>query len=197
MTKTILILAIAVAFVAGSVLTVAVVNAEDGLTTLQKKCAQEPKDQLKIKPDCELLNLINAIPAEQPISLGHEFNRGSAFSCPLSAGTNVFVEGSPVILSDGTVKVPSGEDRSGAVGFTTLNSQFGSLPAGVWHDIEGFYAIQANPEGCQFPTQKAFSDEIITACAIAGNGDMYCVDAGIQNGIFTGFQWKFKGSALS
>ncbi len=49
---------IAVAFVAGSILTGVVVFAEDGLTKLQKNCAKEPKSPEKIKPVCELLNLI-------------------------------------------------------------------------------------------------------------------------------------------
>jgi len=63
MTKTILILAITVAFLAGSLVTGSIAFGEDGLTKLQKKCAKEPKNPQKIKPDCELLALINAIPA--------------------------------------------------------------------------------------------------------------------------------------
>jgi len=50
-------LTIAIAFVAGSIVTGAVVFADDALTKLQKKCAKEPKNLQKIKPDCELLAL--------------------------------------------------------------------------------------------------------------------------------------------
>jgi len=64
MTKTIMILAITVAFVAGSIVTGTIVYAEDGLTKLQKTCSKEPKTPQKIKPDCELLALINAIQGE-------------------------------------------------------------------------------------------------------------------------------------
>ncbi len=34
-------------------------NKDDKLTKLQKECSKEPKNPSKIKPDCELLNLIN------------------------------------------------------------------------------------------------------------------------------------------
>jgi len=63
MTKTILILAIVASFVAGSVLTGAVVFADEAQTKLEKTCSKPPKTPDKIKPDCELLALINAIPA--------------------------------------------------------------------------------------------------------------------------------------
>jgi len=50
-------LSIALAFLAGSIVTGAVVFADDALTKLQKKCAKEPKNPQKLKPDCELLAL--------------------------------------------------------------------------------------------------------------------------------------------
>ncbi len=50
-------LSIALAFLAGSIVTGTIVFADDALTKLQKKCAKEPKNPQKIKPDCELLAL--------------------------------------------------------------------------------------------------------------------------------------------
>ena len=58
-----LVLAIAVAFVAGSLVTSSIAFGDDDLTKLQKKCAKEPKRPQNIKPVCELLAMINAIPA--------------------------------------------------------------------------------------------------------------------------------------
>jgi len=61
MTKTIL-LAITVAFLAGTLVSGAVVFADgEKLTKLTKECSKEPKSADKIKAHCELLNLINAI----------------------------------------------------------------------------------------------------------------------------------------
>jgi len=57
-----MILAIAVAFVAGTLVSGAVAFAdEEKITKLTKQCSKEPKTPDKIKPVCELLNLINAI----------------------------------------------------------------------------------------------------------------------------------------
>jgi len=50
-------LSIALAFVAGSIVTGSVVFADEVITKLQKQCTKELKDPQKIKPDCELLAL--------------------------------------------------------------------------------------------------------------------------------------------
>ena len=63
MTKTILILAIAAAFIAGSVFSVGIDYAEAKSTKLIKECDEKkpPKNDDKIKPHCESLELIRAI----------------------------------------------------------------------------------------------------------------------------------------
>jgi len=65
MGKKSLILVFTIAFLAGSLVTGSIAFGEDGLTKLQKKCAKEPNNPQKIKPECELLALINAIPAQE------------------------------------------------------------------------------------------------------------------------------------
>jgi len=103
------------------------------------------------------------------------------------------VTGPIVLLSDGTVKVPSP-----TVGFTTPDPLFGSLPAGVWHDIEvNVYDFSSGPEGCFTSTSLGFSEETIGACAVASNGDVYCVDGEVTDGIsLDGTPWTFQGNAL-
>ena len=63
MTKTILILAIITAFIAGSIFTVGIDYAEAKSTKLIKECDEKkpPKNDDKIKAHCELLELIRAI----------------------------------------------------------------------------------------------------------------------------------------
>jgi len=61
MGKKLLVSVILIAFLAGSLVTGSIAFGEDGLTKLQKQCAKEPKSPEKIKPDCELLALINAL----------------------------------------------------------------------------------------------------------------------------------------
>ncbi len=73
-----LVLAIAVAFVAGSLVTSSIDFGDDDLTKLQKKCAKEPKRPQNIKPVCELLAMINAIPAGPPGEQGEKGEQGSA-----------------------------------------------------------------------------------------------------------------------
>jgi len=63
MGKKLLVSVLLISFLAGSLLTGSIAFGEDGLTKLQKKCAKEPKNPQKIKPVCELLAMINAIPA--------------------------------------------------------------------------------------------------------------------------------------
>jgi len=58
--KTNFVLSIIVAFVIGSVFT-GVVFGADGVTHLQKTCAKAPKNPDNIKPECELLNMIESI----------------------------------------------------------------------------------------------------------------------------------------
>ncbi len=50
-------LSIALAFLAGSIVTGTVVFADEAITKLQKQCAKEPKNPQKLKPECELLAL--------------------------------------------------------------------------------------------------------------------------------------------
>ena len=61
MGKKLLVSVILIAFLAGSLVTGSIAFGEDGLTKLQKQCAKEPKTPQKIKPDCELLAMINAL----------------------------------------------------------------------------------------------------------------------------------------
>ena len=60
--KTILVLAIAAAFVLGTMVAGAEdIFAKEKLTKLQKECKKEPKKENKIKPHCELLNLLEEL----------------------------------------------------------------------------------------------------------------------------------------
>jgi len=128
-----------------------------------------------------------------PISIGMPYYIRTIerieFDCPPpSADFSTIVTGPIVLLSDGTVKVPSP-----TVGFTTPDPLFGNLPADVvWHDIEvKDYFFESVPEGC------GSSKEIIGACAVAGNGDVYCVDGEVTDGIsLDGTPWTLQGNAL-
>ena len=128
---------------------------------------------------------------EEPISIANNFMTRNVLPCPISTGTKFFASGSTVLLSDGTVKVPSPTG-----GFTTPDPLFGSLPAGVWHDIEGTYDFVSVPEACDFPTQTTDNRENLRACAVADNGDVYCVDGRISNGVLSGTPWTFQGDAI-
>jgi len=114
--------------------------------------------------------------------------------CPSSTDISPLVIGAVVLLSDGTVKVPSATG-----GFTTPGHLFGSLPGDVvWHDIEvKDYKFSSAPKDCLAPGDPGFSDETIAACAIAGNGDVYCVDGRVIDGILSGTPWTLQGNALS
>ncbi len=60
--KTVLVLAIAAAFVIGTMVAGAEdVFAKEKITKLQKECKKEPKKDNKIKPHCELLNLLEEL----------------------------------------------------------------------------------------------------------------------------------------
>ena len=131
--------------------------------------------------------------SEMPISLG-EVNIFRFFEiCQNSGDPRFQVSGGLVLLSDGTVKIPLATG-----GFTTPNPIFGSLPAGVWHDIEGNYNENDVQEDCFFSGSGAEQSTFFRACAVAENGDVYCVDAQITDGVVTGDLpvWTFQGNAL-
>ncbi len=192
--KTVLVIAIAAAFVIGTMVAGAEdVFAKEKLTKLQKECKKEPKKETKIKPHCEILNILeelDLIDEMVPISLGSGFIKKLARPCPSSDDERIQVDGGAVVLlSDGTVKV-----SSFAGGFTTPDPLFGSLPAGVWQDIEvEEYSFSSEPEGCSGP---AFTSELMFACAVASNGDVYCVDGKVNDGVLSGTPWTFQGNTL-
>ena len=193
--KTVLVIAVAFAFILGTMVAGAEdVFAKEKLTKLQKECKKEPKKETKIKPHCEILNILeelDLIDEMVPISLGSGFIKKLARECPSSDDKRIQVDGGAVVLlSDGTVKV-----SSFAGGFTTPDPLFGSLPAGVWYDIEvEEYSFSSEPEGCSSSTIT--NEEMLVACAVASNGDIYCVDGKVNDGVLSGTPWTFQGNTL-
>ena len=129
--------------------------------------------------------------AEIPISLGLNNLNRKIKDCPDSSEGWPAASGAVVLLSDGTVKIPSA-----AGGFKIADLAFGSLPAGVWHDIEGSADNNIQPEGC-FAGEPRFEIESMSACAVADTGDVFCVSGFVNNGVFNGKPWTFAGNALS
>jgi len=118
--------------------------------------------------------------AEKPISIGGALpSTITTQPCSNSAaGSFTSLDGPAVLHSDGTVKV---QDTTGS--FVTLNSAFGSLPAGVWHDIEvAEHIVTSFPENCFGGPHSAFINETLIACAVADTGDVFCVNAFVSNG---------------
>jgi len=140
---------------------------------------------------------------EVPISIGSDVVSRTVTPCRFTDGVGLRATSGVVLLSDGTVKVPSPTG-----GYTTPDPLFGSLPAGVWHDIEvQTYSFGSTPEGCFFPAPNdpnnpdpdpASHRETLIACAVADTGDVYCVDgrADIIAGVLTGTPWTFQGDAI-
>ncbi len=175
--KTVLVLAIAIAFVIGTITTGTLVYASGE------------------KNGTPFEQIWEAIHNQVPISIGMPPSISSIKIienvCP-SGDISPTVTGPIVLLSDGTVKVPSP-----TAGFTTPDPLFGSLPAGVWHDIEvKDYVFESGPERCFGPADPGFSDETIAACAVAGNGHVYCVDGRVIDGTLSGTPWTLQGNAL-
>jgi len=184
MNKTILVLAVATAFVIGTITTGTLAYASGD---------KNGKPFEQIWEAIHNLETTGSSGSETPISLGHIRIDTTITPCTNSAGNDINSSGGPVLLSDGTVKIPSG------TGFKTLDPAFGSLPAGVWHDIEGTSGVFLTPAGCFFPSQTANNIELITACAVNDNGDVYCVLNGqARDGVLEfGTPWTFQGNALS
>jgi len=184
--KTVLVLAITIAFVIGTITTGTLVYASGD------------KNGTPFEQIWEAIHNLETAGPEIPISFGLPPSISSIkiieFDChPSSGDISPIVTGPIVLLSDGTVKVPSP-----TVGFTTPDPLFGNLPAGVWHDIEvNNYVFSSAPEDCLAPGDPGFSKETIGACAVAGNGDVYCVDGEVTDGIFLdGTPWTLQGNAL-
>jgi len=178
--KTVLVLAIAIAFVIGTITTGTLVYASGE------------------KNGTPFEQIWEAIHNQVPISLGMsssistiERTEKVCFFSPEKFQKEV--TGPIVLLSDGTVRVPSP-----TAGFTTPDPLFKSLPAGVWHDIEvKNYVFESGPEGCFAETSPVFSKETIRACAVAGNGDVYCVDGEVTDGMsLDGTPWTLQDNAL-
>jgi hypothetical protein len=128
-----------------------------------------------------------------PISLGtHSQIIRNVNPCRDSSDVRTEASQGLVLLSDGTVRVPNA-----AGGFTSHGAEYGSLPAGVWHDIEGSWNFSERPDGC-FTGFPASSFEFLDACAVNGAGDMYCAKGGSRDGVLiTGSNpWTFQGNAL-
>ncbi len=178
--KTVLVLAIAIAFVIGTITTGTLVYASGE------------------KNGTPFEQIWEAIHNQVPISIGMPPSistiKRTETPCFSSADFSRTVTGPIVLLSDGTVKVPSATG-----GFTTPGLEFGSLPGDVvWHDIEvRDYEFSSAPKDCASPGDLGFREETIVACAIAGNGDVYCVDGRVIDGILSGTPWTLQGNALS
>jgi len=131
--------------------------------------------------------------SEIPISLGtHLPIIRNVNPCPDSSDVHTEAKQGLVLLSDGTVRVPNA-----AGGFTSHGAEYGSLPAGVWHDIEGRWDFSERPDGC-FIGFPATSFEFLDACAVNVAGDMYCAKGGSRDGVLiTGSNpWTFQGNVL-
>jgi len=201
--KTILILAIAAAFVAGTLTTATIVTAEADTIIACVNNKSQGEDLRIVDSAAECRNYETAIEwnvqgpqgppgssgSEMPISIGMGETRNvSVNDCPQSAGSLTDTSGGPVVLlSDGTVKAL---DITGSL--VTLDPLFGSLPAGVWHDIDlGFHSIREVPAGC-FGAFPADNSEFLSACAVADTGDVFCVNGNVANGALTfGTPWTF------
>ncbi len=176
--KTVLVLAIAIAFVIGTITTGTLVYASGE------------------KNGTPFEQIWEAIHNQVPISIGMPPSISSIKiieNVCTSGDISPTVTGPIVLLSNGTVKVPSATG-----GFTTPGHLFGSLPGDVvWHDIEvKDYKFSSAPKDCLAPGDPGFSDETIAACAIAGNGDVYCVDGRVIDGTLSGTPWTLQGNAL-
>ncbi len=179
--KTVLVLAIAIAFVIGTITTGTLVYASGE------------------KNGTPFEQIWEAIHNQVPISIGMPPSISTIKRTEMDCRPSVEkfqkqVTGPIVLLSDGTVKVPSP-----TAGFTTPGPLFESLPGDVvWHDIEvKDYVFESGPERCFGPADPGFSDETIGACAVAGNGDVYCVDGRVIDGVLSGTPWTLQGNALS
>jgi hypothetical protein len=157
--------------------------------TLEQDCAKK-KGFSKLL--CDAILSKGPSGSEMPISIGSKIFSSNPISCTDPAKFVFDLNGGIVLLSDGTVKVPSPTG-----GFTTPGAEFGSLPAGVWHDIEGDYSHSGFPDGCFHPTILGTTFERLKACAVAGNGDVYCVDGQSRDDVLVGTPWTFQGNALS
>ena len=136
-------------------------------------------------------------------SIGSDIIFRDVTPCRFTTGIDLKAGSGTVLLSDGTVKVPSPTG-----GYTTPDPLFGSLPAGVWHDIEvQTYSFRFTPEGCFFPAPNdpnnpdpdpASHRETLIACAVADTGDVYCVDGKVNviTRVLTGTPWTFQGDAI-
>ena len=201
MGKTIIILVIAAAFVIGMLVSITPAFAPG--QGLGDSLVADAIDQLTIA--------VQGIPAvqgpqgeqgpegppgssgsEMPISIGDNRIQRTNSPCPVTPFLIKNAFGAPILLADGTVKVPA----IGG-GLKTADPLFGSLPAGVWHDIEGTSSSKTVDAGC-FPDSLAFASEDLRACAVAENGDVFCVLASINDGVLFGSPstWTFEGDAI-
>jgi len=182
MTRTILVLAVATAFVIGTITTGTLAYASGD---------KNGKPFEQIWEAIHNLETAGSSGSEMPISLGSDSMFRSVVDCRFTPGSLSTVTGFPVLLSDGTVMVPSPTG-----GFIALNPDFGSLPTGVWHDIEGVYDSRSNPAGCNFSSERASDRESIRACAVADTGDVYCINGQIGAGLPTIDTWAFQGDTI-
>ncbi len=184
--KTVLVLAIAIAFVIGTITTGTLVYASG------------EKNGTPFEQIWEAIHNLETAGPDVPISIGMPPSISSIKiieNVCTSGDISPTVTGPIVLLSNGTVKVPSATG-----GFTTPGLEFGSLPSDVvWHDIEvNDYKFSSAPKDCAFPGDLGFREETIAACAVAGNGGVYCVDGSSRDGtlLSDSTPWTLQGDAL-
>jgi len=189
---------VAIAFVAGSITTGTITFADDDDDELSELACEAGKVMTGIlfEDDDEITDILceaqGALGDSNSISLGENRITLGSSECSVSLGDISEVAFGPVVLlSDGTVKVPT---ASG--GFVNPPNEYGSLPDGVWQDIEGVYNIIDTPANCFFQGQQAEFIEEFRACAVNNDGDVYCVNGGVRNGVLSGEPWTFKDTVL-
>jgi len=130
--------------------------------------------------------------SDESISVGNPGVGRLSNDCNNSEDSTTNVFGGVILLSDGTVKIPS------IAGGYIVDPSFGSLPAGGWHDIEGEYQLGIVPENCRNLGDAATSRVDFRACAVNNSGDVWCVDEVIINGVSFGNipVWTFDANVL-
>jgi len=194
--KSIWVLVIVLAFVAGSFVTGAAVFADDDDELSSLLCpVGQAMTGILFEDDDGILDVIcdtvGSSGSEMPISLGLGQISVGERDCIFNVGTEIRINAAPVLLSDGTIRIPS---ITG--GFTSPDPVFGSLPAGVWHDIQGQYDFTDRPDNCFSTNREGFVAEQLRGCAAAVNGDVFCMNLSIFDGVPDGFTWTFQGNAL-
>ncbi len=138
MVKTITIGLVALAFIAGSIMTGGIVFADEAQTKLVKECSKIPKTPDKIKPHCELLEMINAIPAGSQGEQGIQGEPGTNGDAGTNGedGSSCTIDGTIVSCTDG-----SSNDVQGPAGTNGANGDKGDPRADGTGIVNGFYTV--------------------------------------------------------